>query len=133
MKTQSMDEYKRKVRRVSRFSVIALIFFVVGAITPYSSIFLGLALGTFVGLFNTILTARKVNQIGELALSKNIHNKKKYLFSGMLSRFAAVFIAVMLAYQFPLYIHFFSTMIGLFIPLIVMIVDGVVLSNREQK
>jgi len=108
-----------------RYSVIVIAIFLFGIITPYSSVFLGLALGTFVGLINFILMVRMVNRIGEIAANTDKNKSKKPVFSGMTTRFATAVLAVMIVYKFPELFNLISTLFGLLIVQIISIVDGV--------
>lgn len=125
MKDQSNIEYKRRIVRIIRYSVIVLVIFLMGALTPYKDIFFGLALGTFVSILNLSITANKVNKIGEVAASKDIHTTGRPIFTGMLSRFALALLAIMLALEYPQYINFISTLLGLFIAQVIAVIDGI--------
>lgn len=125
MEDRSMELYRQRVKRIKRFSLIVLIFFALGMLTPFSSHFAGLFLGTFVSLFNSLLLARKVDKLGEYAADFEIHNKKRPLFSGMITRFSTSVIAIMIVYNFPQHIHLFSTLIGLFVTQIIIVADGI--------
>ncbi len=120
----SMKEYKQMILRIIRYTSILIVIFLAGIITPYSSVFLGLALGTSVGLFNFLITVWKVNQIGEIAANTGKSNKGKPVFSGMATRFSLAILAVMLVYKFPHYVNLISTIIGLFITQIIIVVDN---------
>lgn len=125
MEDHSIELYRQRVKRIMRFSLMVLIFFALGMLTPFSSYFAGLFLGTIVSLFNSLLLARKVDKLGEYAADAEIHNKKKPFFSGMITRFSASVIAIMIVYHFPQHIHLISTIIGLFVTQIIIVVDGI--------
>ncbi|TCS83410.1 ATP synthase subunit I [Tepidibacillus fermentans] len=133
MKDHSMDDFKQRILRIIRYTLFLLSFFIIGMLTPYSKMFSGLALGTFVSLLNTIYTAWKVNKIGEFAVSAKNHLRRRPHFSGMLTRFANSILAVMLVYQYPQHIHLISTLFGLFVTQIVTIVDGIINTKREKE
>jgi len=123
----SVDNYKHRILRIIRYTLFIIVLFLIGILTPYARVFLGLVLGTTVSLINVTYTAWKVNQIGQFAAnSQNNTSSKKPLFSGMITRFATSILAIMVVYQYPDYIQLFSTIIGLFIAQIVMIVDGII-------
>ncbi|MFV9510404.1 ATP synthase subunit I [Tepidibacillus sp. LV47] len=130
----SMDDFKQRILRIVRYTLYLLSIFIIATlITPYSAIFLGLSLGTFVSLFNMIYTAWKVNKIGEFAVNAKHQLRKKPLFSGMTTRFATSILAVMLVYQYPENIRLFSTLIGLFVAQFITIVDGIIHAKREKN
>jgi len=118
-------DYPQRVKRILRHSLIIFGLFVIGSFTPFSAIFLGLALGTLASIINFLLLVRVVTKIGELATTQNVHNKKKMVFPGMTSRFATAILAVMVVYKFPTDIHLFPTLFGLFTTQIISIVDGI--------
>lgn len=125
MKDQANNiEFKQRVVRIIRYLVILLFVFLIGGMTPYSDIFLGLALGTSVSMINLIVTAKKVNQIGEVA-SNSSNNNTKPLFSGMITRFALSILAVLIALEYPQYFNIISVILGLVIAQFIAIVDGI--------
>ena len=127
MDNSSIDNYKQRILRITRYTLVIISLFLIGILTPYASVFLGLALGTAVSLLNVIYMAWKVNEIGKLAVNAlNNTSRRKPMFSGMATRFATSILAIMLVYQYPDHIQLFSTIIGLFIAQIVMVVDGII-------
>lgn len=118
-----MKEYRNRISRVVKYTIYFLSITVLGVITPYKAIFIGLAVGTIVGLLNFIVTVRKVNQIGDLAANKDKADSKP-VFSGMTTRFSLVIIAAMVAFRFPEYINIFSMLLGLFITQIIVVLDS---------
>lgn len=118
-------EYKKRVARIVRYSVIFLSIFILGGLTPYQDIFFGLALGTAVSILNLIITANKVNKIGEVAANKNLHTTPRPIFTGMLSRFALAILAIMFALEYPQYFNFSSTLVGLFVAQVIAVIDGI--------
>ncbi|MFT9486086.1 MAG: ATP synthase subunit I [Tepidibacillus sp.] len=129
----SMSDFKARIIRIVRYTLILLSLFMIGVITPYSAIFLGLALGLAVGLLNLLHTAWKVNRIGEMAIKVKAQTRKRPMFVGMFTRFATSILAIMLVFQYPEQLHLVSTVIGLFLIQIVTIVDGIINSIREKN
>lgn len=125
MEVQSVKVFKNIVKHIILITAITIGVFLIGSFTPYSPIFLGLALGTFVSLINTLLIAWKTNKIGEIISNTNIHNKKRFVSSGMLTRMATSILAVMLVFEYPQHINLFSTLIGLVIVQIISVVVGI--------
>ena len=125
MQDLAMLDYKKRVARIGRASLIILGLFVLGALTPYTTIFLGLALGASVSIFNFFVMARRINKIGELAANTDLHSSKRPVFSGILTRFSVVILAVMLASKYPEYINIFSMISGLFVTQAIVIVDSI--------
>lgn len=126
MKDQIDLEYKQRVLRVIRYSVIVLIILLVGALTPYKTIFFGLALGTTVSIINLTNAAIKINKIGEIAANKNVHTNGRPIFTGMFSRFALSILAIMFALEYPQYFNFIATILGIFVAQVIAIIDGII-------
>lgn len=118
-------EYKLRVVRIIRYSLIVISVFILGGLIAYQDIFFGLALGTSVSTINLLITANKVNKIGEIAANKNLHTTPRPIFTGMLSRFALAILAIMFAIEFPQYFNFISTLLGLFVAQAIAVIDGI--------
>lgn len=118
-------EYKLRVVRIIRYSLIVISVFIIGGLIAYQDILFGLALGTSVSTINLLITANKVNKIGEIAANKNLHTTPRPIFTGMLSRFALAILAIMFALEFPQYFNFISTLIGLFVAQVIAVIDGI--------
>lgn len=125
MKDQAHIEYRQRVVRIIRYSLIVLSVFIIGGLTPYQDIFFGLALGTVVSILNLSITANKVNKIGEVAANKDLHTSPRPIFTGMLSRFALAILAIMFALEYPQYFNFISTLVGLFVAQVIAVIDGI--------
>jgi len=126
MKDQKHNmEYKQRVMRIIRYSLIVFSIFILGGLTPYQEIFFGLALGTAVSILNLSITANKVNKLGEIAASKDLHTTPRPIFTGMLSRFALAILAIMFALEYPQYFNFVSTLLGLFVAQVIAVIDGI--------
>lgn len=124
MKNHPQNDFTNRVKRIVRNSSAMLVLLLIGALSPYSEIFLGLALGTVVGIINLIVTAVKVNQIGNIASNQNQNKRTKPVFSGMISRFGLAILAVLIALEYPQYFNLISVLVGLFLAQIIAIVDG---------
>lgn len=121
----SLENYQKKIIRITKYTLVLELLFTIGLITPYSTIFLGLMLGTAVSLINSLYAAWKINRIGELAAKTKENNKIKYSSTGMLSRMALSVLAVLLVLEYPQYFNLYSTLIGLFITQIISVVDSI--------
>lgn len=121
----SLGDYKLKVIRISKYSFILLFVYLIGVFTPYTSIFLGLLIGTSASLINTIYTAWKVNKIGEIAARTEEHGKTKYASTGMLTRTAFSVLIILFVLQYPQYFNIYSTLIGLFTTQVISVVDSI--------
>ncbi|MGD9679477.1 MAG: ATP synthase subunit I [Vulcanibacillus sp.] len=121
----SLEDYKLKVIRIAKYTLILLFVYLIGAFTPYSSIFMGLLIGTTVSLINTIYTAWKVNKIGEIAARTEEHGKTKFASTGMLTRTALSLLVILLVLQYPQYFNIYSTLIGLFSTQVISVVDSI--------
>ncbi|MGD9677953.1 MAG: ATP synthase subunit I [Vulcanibacillus sp.] len=120
-----LENYKRKIIRIAKYTLILEIIFGIGLLTPYSAIFLGLILGTAVSLLNTVYAAWKVNKIGELAADINQKHKTKYSSTGMFTRMALSLLTIMLVLEYPQYFNLYATLTGLFITQIISAVDTI--------
>lgn len=120
----TVEGYKQRVQRISKYTAFLLIIFAVGTLTPLSKIFLGLVIGTIVSLINTILTAWKINIIGGVAASSPSQSKRASV--GMLSRMALSVLAMLIAMEYPDYFNIYSTLVGLFLTQIIAVVDGII-------
>jgi ATP synthase protein I len=96
-------------------------------VTEYQSVFLGLALGTAVGLYNHWLMARKTKQIGQA-----VAEGKKFRSLGTLSRMAAAVFAVFVAMRNPDTFHLVSVIIGLMTPYLVIMIDFLIEALRSS-
>lgn len=121
----TVNGYKQRVIRISKYTAILLIIFLVGVFTPLSNIFLGLLVGTTVSLINTVFTAWKINIIGGIAATASSHDNRRAS-AGMLTRIALSVLAIMVAMEYPDYFNIYSTLIGLFIVQVITVVDGII-------
>lgn len=124
----SPAEYKQRIIRLIRYTAIAVLVFAIGLLSPYTSFFLGLILGTVVGLAILLHTAWKVNKIAAFAAEGN-NNQRKPAFVGLTTRFLLALLLVALVYQYPNQVNIVSTLIGLFIAQTILVVDGIIHKN----
>ena len=124
----SPAEYRQRIIRLVRYTSIITVVFVIGLLTPYTSLFLGLILGTVVGLAILLHTAWKVNKIAAFAAEGN-NNHRKPAFVGLTTRFLLALLLVAVVYQYPNQINIVSTLIGLFIAQTILVVDGIIHKN----
>ncbi|MET3684261.1 ATP synthase protein I [Alkalibacillus flavidus] len=114
-----MTDYATMANRQRKWMLYALaISFAGWGLTDYKPVFAGLILGLLVGLFNLFLLQKRVDVIGE----KAANNQAAKSF-GMLSRFAAAILIVVLATRFPEHINLFAAIAGLMTPYLVIMID----------
>lgn len=116
-----MPDYELIYKRVRKYILYLLAFYVLGwGFTSLQSIFLGLILGTALSLFNLWLLVRKTKQFGEVVV-----NGGKIRSLGLLTRMATAVLAVIVAMEYPNYIHLVSVVIGLMTAYIVIMIDNI--------
>lgn len=93
--------------------------------TPYSTIFAGLAIGSLFGLYNFWILVRRMEKFDRV-----LTDGKGRAGLGTTFRFASGVAAVALALALPEYIHLISTVIGLMIPYVLLIVERVMFHAR---
>ncbi|MDY0404563.1 ATP synthase subunit I [Virgibacillus sp. 179-BFC.A HS] len=114
-----MSQYDQMITRERKWMLYLLAIFVLGAaFTPYVRIFLGLLLGGAVSFYNLFLLQKKTQEFAKAAASKD---KPRGI--GMISRFAAAIIAVMIALRFEEYFHIVAVIIGLMTSYPVIIIE----------
>lgn len=124
-----MLQYKTMFTRERKYIVYLLAVYVLGwGFTSYQAIFLGLILGTSLSLFNLWLLVKKINQFGEV-----MEKGGKMRSLGMMSRMAAAIFAVLLAVEYPDYIHPISMVIGLMTAYLVIMIDSFLQLFQSQK
>lgn len=89
--------------------------------TPYQTVFAGLALGSLFGLYNFWLLVRRLGKF-DRALTEG----KKVASLGTAVRFASGIAAVAVAISVPEIFHLASTVIGLMIPYVYLLVDRII-------
>ncbi|MGB2991164.1 MAG: ATP synthase subunit I [Paenisporosarcina sp.] len=89
--------------------------------TPYPTVFAGLALGGLFGLYNFWLLVRRLEKF-----DRSLSEGKKVASLGTALRFASGIAAVAVAMSIPEQFHLISTVIGLMIPYVYLLVDRIV-------
>lgn len=106
--------------RQRKYILFLLAAYVLGwGFTLQQPVFLGLILGTSLSLFNLWNLVRKTNQFGEVMV-----NGGKIRSLGLLTRMATAVFAVLIAMEYPEYIHLISVIIGLMTAYIVIMIDS---------
>lgn len=124
-----MLQFKTMFTRERKYIVYLLAIYVLGwGFTSYQPIFLGLILGTTLSLFNLWLLVRKIDQFGEV-----MEKGGKMRSLGLMSRMAAAIFAVLLAVEYPEYIHLISVVIGLMTSYLVIMIDSFIQLFQSQK
>ncbi|MFF2753418.1 ATP synthase subunit I [Psychrobacillus sp. NPDC058041] len=95
--------------------------------TPYSTIFAGLALGSLFGLYNFWILVRRMEKFDRV-----LTDGKGRAGLGTTFRFASGVAAVAIALALPEYIHLVSTVIGLMIPYVLLIVERIMFYTKNQ-
>jgi ATP synthase protein I len=115
-----MSELKPMFIRQRKYILFLLAAYVLGwGFTLQQPVFLGLILGTSLSLFNLWNLVRKTNQFGEVMV-----NGGKIRSLGLLTRMATAVFAVLIAMEYPEYIHLISVIIGLMTAYIVIMIDS---------
>jgi ATP synthase protein I len=115
-----MSELKPMFVRQRKYILFLLAAYVLGwGFTLQQPVFLGLILGTSLSLFNLWNLVRKTNQFGEVMV-----NGGKIRSLGLLTRMATAVLAVLIAVEYPEYIHLISVIIGLMTAYIVIMIDS---------
>lgn len=124
-----MPELQQLFSRHRKYILYLLSMYVLGwGFTPYQSIFLGLILGTSIGLFNQWILVRRTSLLGE-----SFETGRKARPLGTLQRMAAAVLAVLISTRYPETFHFLSVIIGLMTPYAVIMIDFVYLHFKTQK
>ncbi|TDL32921.1 ATP synthase subunit I [Jeotgalibacillus sp. S-D1] len=114
-----MPDLKQHFQRYTKYILYLLSIFVIGwGFTPYPSIFLGLILGTSLSLFNLWLIRKRMERF-----DRAIDEGKKVRSLGTFSRMASAGAAVLIALEFPEFIHLISTVIGLMMVYFIIMID----------
>ncbi|WP_338450216.1 ATP synthase subunit I [Niallia oryzisoli] len=124
-----MLQFKTMFTRERKYIVYLLAVYVLGwGFTSYQAIFLGLILGTSLSLFNLWLLVKKIDQFGKV-----MEKGGKMRSLGMMSRMAAAIFAVLLAAEYPEYIHPVSVVFGLMTAYLVIMIDSFLQLFQSQK
>ncbi|MGD7042994.1 ATP synthase subunit I [Jeotgalibacillus proteolyticus] len=114
-----MPDLKQHFQRYTKYIFYLLSIFVLGwGFTPYPEVFLGLILGTSLSLFNLWLIRKRMERF-----DRAIDEGKKVRSLGTFSRMASAGIAVLIALEFPEFIHLISTVFGLMMVYFVIMID----------
>ena len=96
--------------------------------TPYSTIFAGLALGSLFGLYNFWILVRRMEKFDRV-----LESGKGRAGLGTTLRFASGVAAVAIALALPEYFHLISTVIGLMIPYVLLVVERIMFLVKNQQ
>jgi len=114
-----MPEIKTIYRRQQRYIFFLLAIYVLGwGFTSYQTIFLGLILGTALGLFNMWLLAKRMDKFGDAVI-----RGEKVRSLGMISRMATAVLAVMISVKYSDIFHLYSVILGLMTPYFVIMIE----------
>lgn len=122
-----MLDYNVMIARQRKWMLCLLAILVIGTIfLPYPRIFLGLLLGAIVSFYNLWLLQKKIVDFTEA-----VANKSSSRGIGMVSRFAAAVLAVIVALRFEEYFHIIAVLIGLMTSYLVIMIDSIVFRNKD--
>ncbi|OEH93310.1 ATP synthase subunit I [Bacillus solimangrovi] len=122
-----MSQFNQMYKRQRKSIINALTIFLIGwGITSYKAVFLGLSIGTAVGLYNYWMMVRKTDRFMEKVASGQSARSL-----GMISRMALAGLAVLVALNYPDKIHLVSVIIGIMTPYIVIMIDSLVQAFRK--
>ena len=95
--------------------------------SPIESIFAGIALGAFFGTYNFWILVRRMEKF-----DRSISEGKKVASIGTVLRFGSGVAAVAIAISLPQYFHLISTVIGLMIPYIFLVIERIVHHSKSH-
>ena len=95
--------------------------------SPFDSIFAGIALGAFFGTYNFWILVRRMEKF-----DRSMSEGTKAPSIGMAYRFFAGVAAVAIAISLPQYFHLISTVIGLMIPYIFLVIERIVHLSKSH-
>jgi ATP synthase protein I len=122
--TNNENQYARQ--RKWMFYLLAIL--VLGAgFTPYLRVFLGLLLGSAISFYNLYLLQKKTTEFTE-AVAKD----EKPRGIGMISRFAAASLAVIIALRFEEHFNMIAVIIGLMTSYLVIMIDFFMNKNKDS-
>jgi len=118
-----MQDLQQVYARQKKLIFFLLAFCAIGwLITPYNSVFTGLALGALFGLYNFWILVRRLEKFDRSITE----GKKKTASLGSGLRFASGVASVAVAISLPEHFNLVSTVIGLMIPYIYLLVDRII-------
>ncbi|MEC1177706.1 ATP synthase subunit I [Metasolibacillus meyeri] len=91
------------------------------AFTPYASIFAGIGLGAFFGTYNFWILVRRMDKF-----DRSVSEGRKASSLGTALRFGSGVAAVAIAMSLPEHFHLISTVIGLMLPYIFLVIERIV-------
>lgn len=122
---QTLQEIHHRQRRAL---YILLAVFVLGwGFTEWKPIFAGLILGSLFGLYNFWILVRRLEKF-----DRSFSEGKRKASLGTAIRFASGIAAAALAISLPEHFDMASTVIGLMIPYVLLLVDRIIFHSREQ-
>ena len=125
-----MLEMQRIFTKQKKYIFFCLAACAIGwGLTPYSTIFAGLALGSLFGLYNFWILVRRMGKFDRVA--DGLGGKKVSI--GTAYRFGSGIAAVAVALTFSDEIHLISTVIGLMIPYVLLIVERIMFHSRNEN
>ncbi|HEY4622347.1 ATP synthase subunit I [Solibacillus sp. FSL R7-0668] len=95
--------------------------------SPYDSIFAGIALGAFFGTYNFWILVRRMEKF-----DRSISEGTKTPSIGTALRFGSGVAAVAIAISLPQYFHLISTVIGLMIPYVFLVIERIVHQDKSH-
>ena len=95
--------------------------------TAYQTVFAGIAIGAFFGTYNFWILLRRMEKF-----DRSMSEGTKAPSIGTALRFGSGVAAVAIAISLPEYFHLISTVIGLMLPYVMLFIQAVVQSFRNQ-
>ncbi|AJD92329.1 ATP synthase I [Jeotgalibacillus malaysiensis] len=128
-----MPDIRKHFLRYTKYIFYLLSIFVLGfGFTPFPDVFLGLILGTSFSLLNLWLMKNRMEKF-----DRAMDEGRKVRSLGTLSRMASAGVAVLIALEFPDFIHLISTVFGLMMVYFVIMIDyllqQVLHKKREER
>ncbi|MGD7022873.1 ATP synthase subunit I [Rossellomorea vietnamensis] len=123
-----MTEIQQMYNRHRKYIFYLLSIYVLGwGFTDYQAVFLGLALGTAISLFNHWLLVRKTVNFGDKVLAG-----EKIRSLGTTSRMASAIFAAIIAVRFPELLHLPSVIFGLMTSYLVIMIDYLIQQLKQH-
>lgn len=96
-------------------------------LTPYSTIFAGIALGSLFGLYNFWILTRRMEKF-----DRALTDGKGRAGLGTAMRFASGVAAVALAMTLSSYFHLIATVVGLMIPYVLLVIERIIFHVKKH-
>ncbi|MDL4839150.1 ATP synthase subunit I [Aquibacillus rhizosphaerae] len=120
--------YKKMINRQRKWMLYFISVLVLGAgFTPYTTVFLGLLLGSVLSFFNLWVLQKKINKFGQAVIEG-----KRILGIGTVTRLTVAVLAVVTALRFDDYFHVISVIIGLMTTYIVIMIDFSIFETKTN-